>query len=577
MVSTSLWERREQQGTHREIGFTWYQLSRFHPERFQGTGIAFGEVATHNHFVLDRGGKLFKQTAPVIKLPAGATKAEYLVLLAQLNSSAACFWLKQVCQDKGIRGEGGGFTPDAWEHFYQFGGTKLEGFPLIATKDEKLEQLAQRLDGLASERLADSPASVLASAATRGPRALRDALDARRAIDTERLFRMVGLQEDLDWLCYKLYGIDSEGETRPVEAAPPLTPGLRAFEVTLAHEDAERREAVARGEEPDEAPTQWFARHGWEPVMSLDQLPEAERAIVHARIERTQASRELSLLEQPAYKRRWYKPDYEKEEREAMELWLDDRIETWGKERSAPFTAAQAGAALRSDAGVLAVGELLTGRSDFDVDALIAERLRLAAVPNLKHHVFKPEGLRKRAEWEKTWHEQHKEDRGEPAKPQVPPKYDAKDYLKNEYWSLRGKLDVPKERFIAFTEVPPSAGSETLYAWAGWTPRERAKAMLGLDEKLEAANVSVADRHGLLYGVWFLLPYVAWESPEAASDFRADVKSLVGENGVTEPMLDEWAKRFPPPKGGKPAKTKAAASDAPKKPKRAKAKAEPAL
>ena len=31
--------------------------------------IVFAEVATHNHFVLDRGGKVFKQTAPVIKLP----------------------------------------------------------------------------------------------------------------------------------------------------------------------------------------------------------------------------------------------------------------------------------------------------------------------------------------------------------------------------------------------------------------------------------------------------------------------------------------------------------------------------
>ena len=33
--------------------------------------IAFAFVATHNHFVLDRGGKVFKQSAPVIKLPAG--------------------------------------------------------------------------------------------------------------------------------------------------------------------------------------------------------------------------------------------------------------------------------------------------------------------------------------------------------------------------------------------------------------------------------------------------------------------------------------------------------------------------
>jgi hypothetical protein len=63
------------------------------------------------------------------------------------------------------------------------------------------------------------------------------------------------------------------------------------------------------------------------------------------------------------------------------------------------------------------------------------------------------------------------------------------------------------------------------------------------------------------------LPYVAWESPEAASDFRADVRSLVGENGVTEAMLEEWATRFPPPKGGK-----LAHANTPKTPKRAKTK-----
>ena len=34
--------------------------------------IAFAFVATHNHFVLDRGGKIFNRTAPVIKLPAEA-------------------------------------------------------------------------------------------------------------------------------------------------------------------------------------------------------------------------------------------------------------------------------------------------------------------------------------------------------------------------------------------------------------------------------------------------------------------------------------------------------------------------
>ncbi|PRC55355.1 hypothetical protein C6A85_44105, partial [Mycobacterium sp. ITM-2017-0098] len=66
--------RREPGGTHEEIGLTWYEFSRWHPGRYSiKLGIPFAEVATHNHFVLDRGGKVFKQTAPVIKLPDGAT------------------------------------------------------------------------------------------------------------------------------------------------------------------------------------------------------------------------------------------------------------------------------------------------------------------------------------------------------------------------------------------------------------------------------------------------------------------------------------------------------------------------
>ena len=89
--------------------------------------IAFAEVATHNHFVLDRGGKVFKQTAPVIKLSEGATEDEHLALLGVLNSSTACFWLKQVCHDKGLRGEGGGFTPSDWERFYQYNGSNVQG------------------------------------------------------------------------------------------------------------------------------------------------------------------------------------------------------------------------------------------------------------------------------------------------------------------------------------------------------------------------------------------------------------------------------------------------------------------
>ena len=62
--------------------------------------ITFAFVSTHNHFVLDRGGKVFKQSAPVIKLPQGASEDEHLALLGVLNSSTACFWLKQVSHER---------------------------------------------------------------------------------------------------------------------------------------------------------------------------------------------------------------------------------------------------------------------------------------------------------------------------------------------------------------------------------------------------------------------------------------------------------------------------------------------
>ena len=63
-------------------------------------------VATHNHFVLDRGGKVFNRTAPIIKLAADATEDDHLALLGLLNSSTACFWMKQVFHNKGGGGIG---------------------------------------------------------------------------------------------------------------------------------------------------------------------------------------------------------------------------------------------------------------------------------------------------------------------------------------------------------------------------------------------------------------------------------------------------------------------------------------
>ena len=63
-------------------GKFWYE----HLERYTGKlrtplSITFADVATHNHFVLDRGGKVFNRTAPVIKLPPGTNEDAHLGLL----------------------------------------------------------------------------------------------------------------------------------------------------------------------------------------------------------------------------------------------------------------------------------------------------------------------------------------------------------------------------------------------------------------------------------------------------------------------------------------------------------------
>src|SRR5262249_41125645 len=156
-----------------------------------------------------------------------------------------------------------------------------------------------------------------------------------------------------------------------------------------------------------------------------------------------------ALVEQPTHKRRWYRPDYDAEERSALGEWLSERLEGFAKERREPFTVRQAAAALEGQPAVHAVGELLAGRPAFDAEGLVAECVRVESAPNQKHVVFTTWGLIKRASWERTWEQQHREDSGEKLRPEVSQSYtnstdkkkgQTKDFLKPEYWKLRGPL-----------------------------------------------------------------------------------------------------------------------------------------
>ncbi|MCB9616430.1 MAG: hypothetical protein H6722_28675 [Sandaracinus sp.] len=107
--------------------------------------------------------------------------------------------------------------------------------------------------------------------------------------------------------------------------------------------------------------------------------------------------------------------------------------------------------------------------------------LMTESIPFLAAYRLTEPGLEKRAAWEKTWDLQRREDRGEDVGTiPVPPKYDQKDFRDPSFYRLRGKLDVPKERFISYPGCESDEDGEPLYGWAGWTPEQRAKALATL-------------------------------------------------------------------------------------------------
>ena len=89
------------QRTYFAEGRPWWEWHQVALERLNGTHRYIHLRRTHNHFVLARGGNVFSRTAPVIKLPNNTSKDDYLGLIALLNSSTACFWMKQVCHNRG--------------------------------------------------------------------------------------------------------------------------------------------------------------------------------------------------------------------------------------------------------------------------------------------------------------------------------------------------------------------------------------------------------------------------------------------------------------------------------------------
>jgi hypothetical protein len=521
------------QKTKVESGLHWFEYGRFTASKLRTPlSIAFAEVATHNHFVLDRGGKVFKQTAPVIKLPADASEDDHLRLLGLLNSSVACFWLKQVCYCK-TSAHGGGITSEPDTHMYAFDGSKLKQFPIA---DAAVLAWSAALDRTANE-LADAlPASVAAAATPTAESFVASATQV-----AELRARMVWLQEELDWRCMHVYGVTDTDLSLPADQAFRLDKGERAFEIALAR-------TMAAGE----VTTTLFRRTGSTPITELPaHWPDWYRERVEQRLELIASDRFVNLLERPEYKRRWNWESWDTLANSALRDWLLTRLEDaryWAA--NVPQSIAQLADVARGDADFVQVAELYRHTTDVDLVPLIGELTTGDAVPYLAAWRYKDSGLRKRAVWERTWDLQRREDAGEAVgKIAVPPKYGSGDFRNATYWKLRGKLDVPKERFISYPGLERATDTTAVIGWAGWDHLRQAQALTTLynarrnDEGWQAEQLTP-----ILAGLDELVPWLRqWHNDidplrgEGLGDYFATY--LAGEmqrNNVTPEQLGAW-------------------------------------
>jgi hypothetical protein len=200
------------------------------------------------------------------------------------------------------------------------------------------------------------------------------------------------------------------------------------------------------------------------------------------------------------------------------------------------------------------------------------------AVPFLAAHRHTEAGMRKRAEWERVWELQRQEDAidaltalpeddprhitGEQAARRkrddvgaiaVPPRYAKTDFGSDTFWRLRGKLDVPKERFTVYAGAERGAGGPSL-GWAGWDELGKATALATRIIELQGEEAAGRDRLApLLAGVLEQLPWIHQWHPEAdprygqspGEFFEGWLDGMLSGLGLTREELRAWRPAAP--------------------------------
>ena len=184
------------------------------------------------------------------------------------------------------------------------------------------------------------------------------------------------------------------------------------------------------------------------------------------------------------------------------------------------------------------------------LEALALDLVEGESVPFAAAFRYTASGAVKRHAWEETWSLQRLEDSREfTGQSPPPPKFDQTDFAGPAYWRLRGKLDVPHERFISYPGAE-SEGEGMLIGWAGWDHLQRAQALAGFYNERRHQDGWGADKlTPLLAGLWELVPWLKQWHNEPSTDhggerlgsyFEGYVQAEARSLGLTVDDLRDW-------------------------------------
>ncbi len=545
-------------GTYRSDGLPWWKWHQVAADKVQAKRkITYGEVATHNHYVVVERDVVCKQSAPLVVLGSAADAEDYSALIGHLNSSVVGFWGRQNFFQKGGDqvGAGARLSKTPWQDRLQMAGNLLQQLPVPKLEDlrEKLLDLVVAAEETVA-KMAEHAADKVVATTLANTHTLAALRDARTKSLTERARLrgvLVSLQEEIDWRVYGLFGLPTV-EAPSVEAVSvPVEPNHRPFEVRLAREVA-----------TDISASEWFRVHKREaPSDVAGPLAELYRQRLRL-LDDAEHGKQLRLLETPETKRRWSPSDDQKAFSDAARTWLLERIEQSFREQSQPElrTARQLALDLGRDPAVAAAHELLTEESGLDLAKLLSDLVDAEGVPFLAGYRYAETGMEKRASWEETWRLQRIEDEDKRKLEvelkrlnlksiPVPDKYGPKDFLRH-FWGLRGKLDVPKERFVTVPGGNTDEDTTPLLGWAGWDHLKVAQALSGFYQRRKAEDGWQKDRLlPLLAGIdervpwllqWHNEPSAAFGGMKLGEFFRDFVAGEAHALGVAVGDLRKW-------------------------------------